>query len=420
MENKPPPPSPSVEHFGVGTTDGPPTNTTHSILDEFDSVTYQRYFDALGNAESPTHRFAARLVELNFQSYLNHEKFAGTLIGLGRSFSVGDKRPLIESVTTQIINWLASFRLYLDYAETGLKRQFGRDSSQYLSFKRRTANAYDNHRGYRFIYKFRNYVQHCGPPIASLRVSRSEQRETNPFVKQTAVFLLDRDGLLHSFDEWGPVRKDLLAMQPEFELRTLAHESMEQLRGIESVLLDIAITEGARTIGDLREALSRLPVYAKGAPTLYRFTTNAQEPSTTVQLTPTLFSPDMVEQYERVASGAIQPTDLHARARPPAQPLFDPATVEQHFRRDSRAVQAMSLWQAQGGGTPAFFSGVNSMIQEDRGVDLLLTGMFNMTAILMHMTAAALGVRPDGLLGGLLDVYAAQTPDNGNLDPAAG
>ncbi len=376
--------------------------------------------EALGNAESPTHRFTARLVELNFQSYLNHEKFAGTLIGLGRNFSVADNRSLIESVTTQIINWLASFRLYLDYAETSLKRQFGRDSSQYLSFKGRTTDAYDNHRGYRFIYKFRNYVQHCGPPIASLRVSRSEQRATNPFVKQAAVFLLDRDELLHSYDEWGPVRKDLLAMEPEFELRPLGQESMEQLRGIELVLLDIAITEGSRTIGDLREALSRLPVDAKGAPTLYRFTTSSDEPTTAAQLTPTLFSHDMVEQYERVASGAIQPADLHTRASPPTQPLFDPATVEQHFRRDSRAVQAMSLWQAEGGGTIAFFSAVNSMIQEDGGVDLLLTGMFNMTAILMHMTAAALGVRPDGLLGGLLDVYAAQALDSEDPDPAAG
>jgi hypothetical protein len=80
----------------------------------------------------------------------------------------------------------------------------------------------------------------------------------------------------------------------------------------------------------------------------------------------------------------------------------------------------MSLWQAEGGGTIAFFSAVNSMIQEDGGVDLLLTGMFNMTAILMHMTAAALGVRPDGLLGGLLDVYAAQALDSEDPDPAAG
>ncbi len=389
----------SSEHFGVGTVSGPPGSVTHEILHECDRETYERYDQALGHAVAPTYRFAAKLVELNFQSYLNHEKFAGTLVGLGRNFGNSGHRPVVEAVTSQIVNWLTSFRLYLDYAETSLKRQFGGDSEQYMSFKQRTSDAYDNHVGYRFIYKFRNYVQHCGPPISSLSVSRPEEEHDNPFIKQTVAFLLNRNDLLDSFD-WGAiVREDLLSMGQTFELRPLGEAAMGQLREIEWLLLDIALAEGARTVSDLREALGYIPPDAPGAPALFRFTTSGEEPNTIITLTPQSFSREMVQQYESVASGEITPADLHAPATQPPQAIFDPASVREHFRRDSRAVQAMSLWQAEQGGTSVFLEGVNGIIQEDGGVDVLLTGMFNMTAILLHMTAAALGVRPDGLLG---------------------
>ena len=45
----------------------------------------------------------------------------------------------------------------------------------------------------------------------------------------------------------------------------------------------------------------------------------------------------------------------------------------------------------------------------------MFTGMLNMTAVLLHMTAAAIGVQPEGLLGGLLDIYGG-TDDIGNKD----
>jgi len=123
-------------------------------------------------------------------------------------------------------------------------------------------------------------------------------------------------------------------------------------------------------------------------------------------MSPQLFSGEMVHQYERVASGELSPADLHHPAMPPASSVLDPATVGERFRHDSRAVQAMSLWQAEQSGTPAFIEGINRILEEDGGPDILLTRMFNMTAVLLHMAAASLGVRPDGLLGGLLDIYA--------------
>ena len=134
-------------------------------------------------------------------------------------------------------------------------------------------------------------------------------------------------------------------------------------------------------------------------PTLFRFTMGGADGDQIITLSPQPFTRDMVAQYAKVASGELAPADLHAPAEPPVPPITDLTTVRQRFRRESRAVQAMSIWQAEGSGTPRFFSEVNRMIQEDAGVDILLTGMFNMTAVLSAMTATVLGVPPGGTTG---------------------
>jgi hypothetical protein len=401
-------------YYGLGTSSEANSGSTFSILTEFSSDDFDRYSRALGNALAPTHRFESQLVELNFQSYLNFEKFAGTILGLGRNFGDVDRRRLAESATSQIINWLTSFRLYLDYAETRLKRQYGRDSVEAREFQHRAATAFDESVGYRFVSKFRNYVQHCGPPITAVTLRLNTEKGGHPFQKQTATFVVGRDAILDAYSKWGTVRKDLLAMADEFELRPLAEEAMDNLREIDRFLLDTDIARGAATIGDLREALDLIPGDAEGTPTLFRYSTSGPDDQQVLNLSPQHFTRDMVAQYESVASGEMAPSDLHAPTPPVIPPAIDPTAVRDRFHRESRAIQAMSLWQSEGGGTPRFFAEVNRMIQEDSGVDALLTGMFNMTAVLSAMTAAVLGVAPQSLLGGLLDVYAHQPlPEGG-------
>src|SRR6185437_11198354 len=149
-----------------------PPHTSIKIIEEFDHQTFERYSAAASNALAPLNRFTIQLVEHNFQSYANLQKFATRLISLGRQFGGStDHIQLGQSVMTQIVNWLTAFRLYLDHAETNLKRKYGKTSPQVHRFKERTAYAFDNAAGYRFICRFRNYVQHCGVPISSITVN---------------------------------------------------------------------------------------------------------------------------------------------------------------------------------------------------------------------------------------------------------
>jgi hypothetical protein len=404
-----------ADMYGVGVISGDaPPNIQVKILTEFDAETYERYSQGIKNALAPLNRFNASLVSKNFQSYLNIQKYAYRLMSLGRDFGIPDRIRLAESVMGQIVNWLTSFRLFLDHAETNLKRQYGDHSSQYDRFKLRTGQAFDGALGYRFIYRFRNYVQHCGAPISSLTLGANQDGEGN-----AVSFQLDSHALLQDFD-WGAiVRADLEAMEDTFELEPLAHEAMDQLNEIDGLLLDIAVEEGARTIADVREALDLIPRDAEGVRNVFHFTVD--ENSQIRVLTPQPFpSEDSVVIYEAVAAGTRQPSDLHAPPVPPAAPPFDPATIAQRIHNDSRAVQLMTLWQSEGGSTPVFVERVNAIIEEDGSLEPILTGFFNMTAVLIHMTAAALGVDPEGFIGGLLDAYPDQGPEEFPSPPANG
>jgi hypothetical protein len=396
-----------VERYGIGTMTPGPESATIDIVEEFDGDVYERYSQALQNAMLPTGRFTRELVERNLQGYLDNEKFAATLLGLGRHLGSPNREQLSNALMSQIMNWLMSFRLYLDHAETELKRRFGKDSAHVHRFTDQTHECYDGSIGYRFIYRFRNYVQHCGAPLSFLSLSPPRPEASNPLLRQSARFTLSRDDLLAKFD-WGTaVRRDLVAMPETFELQPLAEEAMEQLRIIDRLILELNLNEGARTIHDAREALTRLPAGSPGVPVLLRFRPTIEGTIRKVSLSPTPISVEAVEQFERLSSGALAVEEMYYVAAPPPAPAFDPDTVRERFRRDNRAVQVMSLWQAEGGGTPAFQQTVNEIVLVDQGVEPLVTGLINMSATLLHMTAAALGIDAGGLLGGLLDVYSA-------------
>ncbi len=251
-------------------------------------------------------------------------------------------------------------------------------------------------------------MQHCGAPISSLDIGRVEGERGNPHIRQQVSFQLSRTHLLSSFDWGSMVRSDIESMDEKFDLGPLASEAMEQLRDIHRLLLDIAIEDAARTITDVRELLSMLPSDIDGLPTLFRFSTSSAESSEKItRITPSHIQVEAVEMLERVANGKLEPSALHSAPQIPPNPRFDPATVREWFRRDNHAVQIMSLWQAEGGGTADFEAQVNQMAREDRGIEPMFTGMLNITAVLLHMTATALGVQPEGLLGRMLDIYAA-------------
>ena len=183
---------------------------------------------AMARLEPPFHCVP---VERNYCDLQAVYQFVTIILSLGREFATPDRNQLADSVATSIVNWLTAMRLFLDHEETELKRRFGKQPSEVEAFTAATAEAFDaEDPGYRFASKFRNYVQHCGVPLS--RIDFVRLQGSNPRAKQSVRLLVDRDELLAKFDGWGPVKKDLQATRPSFELLPLIAIAMSGIRDV--------------------------------------------------------------------------------------------------------------------------------------------------------------------------------------------
>ena len=68
-----------------------------------------------------------------------------------------------------LINLLSSCRAYVDGTKHILSDVWGKESNQFAAFEEVLCNSYDEYLGYRLMEAIRNYVQHRGNVISSLR-----------------------------------------------------------------------------------------------------------------------------------------------------------------------------------------------------------------------------------------------------------
>jgi hypothetical protein len=71
----------------------------------------------------------------------------------------------------RIVNLLTAGRMYIDQSVQHIERMYGTNSSTLGAIKREFSIQYDKTLGYRAVYALRNYVQHRGVPIQSIKFS---------------------------------------------------------------------------------------------------------------------------------------------------------------------------------------------------------------------------------------------------------
>lgn len=134
------------------------------------------------------------------------ERFAESSETIGRY----DLDSFGHEININLLNLMMSARTFLDHMETFAKREYGKPSEAVDLFKELTAEEFDSRFSYKFMYKLRNYVQHCGMPPLSYSKSKSFD-EHAPYVGITLMF--DRDALISGFDGWGSIVKPQLESQ---------------------------------------------------------------------------------------------------------------------------------------------------------------------------------------------------------------
>jgi hypothetical protein len=154
-----------------------------------------------------------------------------------------------------IMNYLASFRAFLDHSETRFIRTFGRDSAEYRDLKSTMALHYDNSFSYPFVYKLRHYAQHCGLPLGNLEAHAVEDPPGSKNVRNTISVSFVREQLLSGFDDWGRVRKQIAAKPEQWDITEDLEYVMGASTDIQATIFRstvIPVLEPARLINALR------------------------------------------------------------------------------------------------------------------------------------------------------------------------
>lgn len=126
------------------------------------------------------------------------------------------------------LNFLSSFRSFLDQSEHYISRRFGRESKEWHAFEKCRQHEYDSSAYHRIAYKLRDYAQHYGPPVENFSASAEVHDDgTKTFSFDLSV---DRESLLTSGFDWKKkVRDDLESATGDFPLLDLMQSVRESL-----------------------------------------------------------------------------------------------------------------------------------------------------------------------------------------------
>jgi hypothetical protein len=156
--------------------------------------------------------------------------------------------PRVERMTLNInrhiLNYLSTVRMFLDHSEANLKERYGKDSQRVKRFKDACSYAYDNNFSYRFLYRLRNYAQHCGLPLGVLTLHSKAVGPSPEDIHHSLTIRFNRDELLRKYKLWGTqLKKEVQKLPSEIEINPHVAEMMKCLEKINLTLFEDDLPE---------------------------------------------------------------------------------------------------------------------------------------------------------------------------------
>lgn len=154
-----------------------------------------------------------------------------------------------------LINYLSSTKMFIEHTEKKIDKIYGEDSEEFIRWKKATAEEYDKHFSYRFLYQLRNYTQHYGLPLGSIS---SSLVETNGVESQFTKVSFRKEILLNTSFNWKKVKTDIENRPEEFSVVETVNEYNRCMSRLYQVALLIIGEKVISAIQDYAELLARL------------------------------------------------------------------------------------------------------------------------------------------------------------------
>ncbi len=169
------------------------------------------------------------------------------------------QKPINVNVNRCFLNFLSSTRSYLDFMETLLKRRFKNDPNMYEYFRTSTNEEHANSFSYRFMYKLRDYSQHCGFPINHISWGKEYTNKKDKEITSYIKLIVDRDDILEDFN-WKKLKAELQKQPEKIEALHHAISFMDSLKKIHIKTLKLmfeSLTDDAHTVMSFAQRIEK-------------------------------------------------------------------------------------------------------------------------------------------------------------------
>jgi hypothetical protein len=209
---------------------------------------------------------------------LNYEDFLGIIIKISKDYDDDPTKVnysilegMILNINRYLINYLFSFRTFLDHTGAKLKTKYGKNSIKVINFEKACTLEYDSYFSYRFLYKLRNYSQHCGLPLEGFTIETREEPEFSGIIVNNLIVKFKKETLL-KFDGWSSdIEQEINDLPEEFDVLPHVVNLAKSLDRINRVLINDNISEANNNAEFIEQLI--LPAKNKeGIPIIFRFT----------------------------------------------------------------------------------------------------------------------------------------------------
>lgn len=169
------------------------------------------------------------------QSHFEFEKELSTIEAEVRVLGgeARNRSDISMRVNLRVLNFLSASRLYLDHTAYRLSRTYGKQSPEMMVFEEATKAAYDRSFAYRFLYKLRNFGQHCGMPVGHAALnSRLVDPPKLEAKHELQISFRTEELLAEDRAVWGQVARELEEVGPELDVAPLVREKAALIRDV--------------------------------------------------------------------------------------------------------------------------------------------------------------------------------------------
>ncbi|MEV8530826.1 hypothetical protein [Streptomyces sp. NPDC051211] len=195
-----------------------------------------------------------------------YAKFSEGLDGVHRgALSSFSSKEEVDRLPALLDSFLSAFRAFVDHTCKWLSGRYG--NVVLSEFNAKLSREYDSEFAYRFMYKLRNYSQHCGLPPISGRVRR--WIDPGGVKRQEVSVTFDARELLSKYDSWGqPVKAELQRIGGQFSVAEIAARLMSSCSIVHAELLCV-IAPHLQESADFLIECDRSPEGSEFVPALF-------------------------------------------------------------------------------------------------------------------------------------------------------